>query len=60
MPGAPDAPGVPLGNRITGTEVAARNRGARFPAPRCGGVLRIASAVNPACPLPVVMHRLTK
>ena len=34
--------------RITGPEVATRNRRARFPATHCDGVLRIASA---ACTL---------
>ena len=34
--------------RITDAEVAARNRRARFPAARYGGVLRIASAADPA------------
>jgi hypothetical protein len=48
-----DAPGVPLGStRITQDEVAARNRRARFPAAHCSGVLRIASAADPARPLP--------
>jgi hypothetical protein len=43
--------GRPLGStRITQDEVAARNRRARFPASHCGGVLRIASAVDPARP----------
>jgi hypothetical protein len=47
-----DASGVPLvATRITRPEVAARNRRARFPAARCGGVLRIASAADPARPL---------
>jgi hypothetical protein len=48
-----DAPDGPLGStRITQDELAARNRRARFPAARCRGVLRIASAADPARPLP--------
>ncbi len=47
-----DAPDGPLGStRITQAELAARNRRARFPAAPCGGVLRIASAGDPAHPL---------
>jgi hypothetical protein len=42
---------APRPTRITRNEVAARNRGARFPAPRCNGPLRIASAADPARPL---------
>jgi hypothetical protein len=37
--------------RITQHEVAASNRRARFPAAHCVGVLRIASATDPARPL---------
>jgi len=37
--------------RITRTGLGARNRRARFPAEHCGGVLRIASAADPARPL---------
>ena len=36
--------------RITRPEVAARNRRERFPATHCNGVLRIASAADPARP----------
>jgi hypothetical protein len=47
-----DAPAGPLGStRITEAELAAQNRRARFPAAPCGGVLRIASAGDPARPL---------
>ena len=42
---------APVG-RITRHEVAATNRRARFPAAHCGGVLRIASAADPARPRP--------
>jgi len=53
-----DAPGGPLGStRITRSEVAARNRRARFPAAHCDGVLRIAPAADPARPL--LAHGIT-
>jgi len=44
--------------RITGAEVAARNRRARFPAARSNGVLRIASAADPARPLMPVLKKI--
>ena len=38
---------MPFGNADTQTELAARNRRARFPASQCRGTLRIAPAPNP-------------
>jgi hypothetical protein len=55
-----DAPVVFSVTRITGWEVAARNRWARFPASHCGGALRIAPAAETPRPAPEAQDDLTK
>ena len=55
-----DAPVVFSFTRITGREVATRNRWARFPASQCGGALRIAPAAETPRPAAEAQDDLTK